>query len=61
MTCFSCQIVQFEFTISELKRVQSGDKYKCVSTVEMHHDRPASNALKIKIPVKEYPKVNWTS
>jgi len=37
--------------------VESGDKYKAVPIVELHHDRSASNAVKIKIPAREYPKV----
>lgn len=44
----------------EMKRVESGDKYKIVPIVELHHDRPHSNALKIRIPAKEYPKVNFS-
>ena len=37
--------------------MESGDKYKSVSTVELHHDQPSSNAVKVRIPVKEYPAV----
>jgi hypothetical protein len=45
------------FFILETKRVESGDKYKNVPMVELHHDKPHSNAVKIRIPVKEFPKV----
>lgn len=44
----------------ETKRVESGDKYKNVPMVELHHDKPHSNAVKIRIPVKEFPKVNFS-
>ena len=38
--------------------MESGDKYKSVTTVELHHDQPNSNAVKVRIPVKEYPSVS---
>ena len=41
-----------------MKRVESGDKYRSVSTVDLHHDQPSSNAVKVRIPVKEYPAVS---
>ena len=44
-----------------MKRVESGDKYRSVSTVELHHDQPSSNAVKVRIPVKEYPAVSYAS
>ncbi|KAK3585245.1 hypothetical protein CHS0354_006291 [Potamilus streckersoni] len=43
----------------ELKRVESGDKYKYVSKVELHHDKPSGHAIKVRIPVKEFPKFNF--
>lgn len=45
------------FLCLETKRVESGDKYKNVPTIELHHERQSSNAVKIRIPAKEYPKV----
>lgn len=47
------------FLAEEMKRVESGDKYRSVSTVELHHDQPSSNAVKVRIPVKEYPAYNF--
>lgn len=47
------------FLNEECKRVESGDKYKNVTTLELHHDRPSSNAIKIRIPVREFPKYNF--
>ncbi|KAL4236144.1 RNA binding [Mactra antiquata] len=44
----------------ETKRVESGDKYRTVSLIELHHDHPSSNSVKIRIPAKEYPKVNFS-
>jgi len=43
--------------LSEIKRVESGDKHKHVSTLELHHDRPSSNSIKVRIPAKDFPKV----
>ncbi|XP_052256664.1 KH domain-containing, RNA-binding, signal transduction-associated protein 2-like isoform X1 [Dreissena polymorpha] len=44
----------------EAKRVESGDKYKAVPLIELHHERAASNAVKIRIPSKEFPRVNFS-
>ena len=38
--------------------MESGDKYKSVTTVELHHDQSTSNAVKVRIPIKEYPSVS---
>lgn len=44
----------------ETKRVESGDKYRNIPLVELHNDKPCSNAVKVRIPAREYPKVNFS-
>ncbi|KAK3089544.1 hypothetical protein FSP39_004466, partial [Pinctada imbricata] len=44
---------------SELKRVEQGGAKKVVPTVEAHHNKPQGIALKVRIPLQEYPKFNF--
>ncbi|XP_069126958.1 KH domain-containing, RNA-binding, signal transduction-associated protein 2-like isoform X2 [Argopecten irradians] len=43
----------------EIKRVEQGNAKKQVPTVEAHHSKPQGVALKVKIPVKDFPKFNF--
>ncbi|XP_033738651.1 KH domain-containing, RNA-binding, signal transduction-associated protein 2-like isoform X1 [Pecten maximus] len=43
----------------EVKRVEQGNAKKQVPTVEAHHSRPQGVALKVKIPVRDFPKFNF--
>jgi len=38
--------------------LEQGGPKKVVPLVEAHHERPQAVALKVKIPLKEFPKVN---
>lgn len=43
--------------VAEIARVQSGqDKDKFI---ELHNDKPLKLAVKVRVPVKEFPKVCW--
>lgn len=43
----------------ELKRVEQGSAKKQVPLVEAHHDRPQGIAVKVKVPLQEFPKFNF--
>lgn len=53
--------VIYLFLLSEIKRVESGDKYRSVAKIELHHEKPSSNSVKVRIPAKEFPKVSGIS
>ena len=44
--------------ITELKRVEQGGSKKVIPTVEAHHNRPQGIALRVRIPLHEFPKVS---
>ncbi|CAC5399135.1 KHDRBS3 [Mytilus coruscus] len=55
----NCQPHGIRLLNDEVKRIEQGGPKKQVPLVEAHHNRPQAVALKVKIPVSDFPKFNF--